>query len=266
MAIKRKDLTGMVVGRLTVLHYAYSNKYAYWKCRCECGNETFVRSSHLIAGLVRSCGCLNSEIGKRTIKYAHAKNFKHGDSRSRLHIIWTNIIQRCHDKNSKSFIYYGGRGIGICPEWHDFIVFRDWALVNGYKDDLTIDRINVNGNYEPLNCRWVGRDIQANNKRNNVFIIFREERRTVAQWAKEYDIPITTFLRWYKKGEKIEDILLKKCGKYKTKQHLCTVCGKQFGSHSHKSKYCSLECRRISENEAQLIKRRSKICSGRIAV
>lgn len=258
MAAKRKDLTGMVVERLTVLHYAYSNKYAYWKCRCKCGKETFVRSSHLIAGFVRSCGCLCSEISKRNVIHAQKANIKHGDSRSRLHIIWTNMLQRCNDRNSTSYVYYGGRGIKICPEWYEYIKFKGWAFKNGYRDDLTIDRINVNGNYEPANCRWVDWEIQANNKRDNVFISFNGNVKSIAQWAREYGIPFTTFLRWHKNGESIDNILTKSCGKYRAKEHNCTVCGNFFESCSHKSKYCSSECIRMGQNIAQQIRRKSK--------
>jgi hypothetical protein len=157
--------------------------------------------------------------------------------------------ERCGDTNNKD---YGGRGITICPEWRgDFRPFFDWALASGYANNLTIDRIDVNGNYEPGNCRWADRNTQANNTRRNNYITHEGITKTAMQWAREYEIPISTFLRWLKKGENIEDIPLKRCGKHREKQHRCGICGNTFLSHSHKSKYCSAECGRIGENKAQ---------------
>jgi hypothetical protein len=207
MAAKRKDLTGIIVGNLSVIEYAYSNKYAYWKCQCKCGKETFVRSSHLIAGLVKSCGCVNSEIGKRTIKLAQNAHKKHDESKSRLHIIWTNMKQRCGNKNNIGYKDYGGRGIKVCEEWeNDYITFRDWALSNGYADNLTIDRIDNNGNYEASNCRWANKEIQSNNQRRNVFLTYNNETKTITQWAKEFGISRSTFFRWLNQGKTIEEI------------------------------------------------------------
>ncbi|MDR0472139.1 MAG: hypothetical protein LBH43_00460 [Treponema sp.] len=207
MAAKRKDLTGMKVGRLTVLYYSHSNRYAYWRCHCECGQETIVRSSHLIAGLVKSCGCVNSETGRQTIKFAQNTRRTHDESRSRLHIIWTNMKQRCGNKNNVGYKDYGGRGIKICHEWeNDYISFRDWALSNGYADNLSIDRINNDGNYEPSNCRWASKEIQSNNQRRNVFLTYNNETKTITQWAKEFGISRTTFFRWLNQGKTIEEI------------------------------------------------------------
>jgi len=257
MAAKRNDLTGKIFGKLTVLGYSHSNRYAYWKCRCECGKETIVRSSHLVSGAIKTCGCSWQENGKN----AHEANLSHGgcrSGRSRLYIIWCNIIQRCENQNSTGYRYYGGRGIKIFSEWHDFKVFRDWATKNGYNDKLTIDRIDVNGNYEPSNCRWATMEVQANNKRKNVNLTYKGITKTAVQWAREYDIPISTFFRWLNEGESIEDIFQKRCGKHRMIQHICTVCGSLFESHSHKSIYCSDECKRIGENKAQQLRRLRK--------
>jgi len=262
MPAKRIDLTGKIFGKLTVLEYSHSDKYAYWKCRCECGKKTIVRSSHLIAGLVKSCGCIVSEIGKRSIKIAQNVNRKHDDSKTRLFTIWVNMRQRCINPGYTGYKDYGGRGIKVCQEWENYLVFREWALSNGYAENLTIDRIDVNGNYEPSNCRWSDKTTQANNTRRNVYITYCGETKSIAQWAKGIDVPISTFARWLKNGESFEHIILKKCGKNKGKQHNCEICGISFTSHSHKSKYCSDECSRIGENKAQQVRRKRKCATG----
>jgi hypothetical protein len=206
-------------------------------------------------GAVKTCGCSWSENGKKTIALAQAANNKYGHlANTRLYIIWGNIKQRCSDTNNKD---YGGRGISICQEWKDdFKTFYDWAIANGYSDNLTIDRIDVNGNYEPLNCRWATAREQANNTRKNVFITYKGETRTASQWANECDVPLSTFMRWLKQGESIEDIFYQKCAGHRERLHKCEICGTSFVSHSHKSKYCSDDCKRTGENQKQQIRRR----------
>jgi hypothetical protein len=124
---------------------------------------------------VFSCGCYHKE-----------KITTHGETigyRTRLYGIWRGIIERCEDENSEHYINYGKRGIKLCKEWRgSYIVFRDWATSNEYADNLTIDRIDVNGSYEPNNCRWATSKVQANNRRNNVIIVFNGMSRTIAEW------------------------------------------------------------------------------------
>jgi len=217
MAAKRNDLTGKIFGKLTVLGYSHSNRHAYWKCRCECGKETTVQSSHLISGAVKTCGCSRQENGKKAIKFAHKANTKHGMFGTRLYVIWCSMKQRCENQHSTGYKKYGGRGIKVCAEWHDFKVFQDWSTKNGYNDELTIDRIDVNGNYEPSNCRWATTEEQANNKRTTIRIEYNGETKTAVQWAREYNIPISTFYKWIKEGESVEDIFRKRCGKLRNK-------------------------------------------------
>ncbi len=90
-------------------------------------------------------------------------SFKHGESKTRLYIAWINMKQRCNNPHAKNYKHWGGKGISVCSDWLDFIPFRDWALANGYKDHLTIDRKNNNGNYNPKNCRWVTAKTQSRN-------------------------------------------------------------------------------------------------------
>lgn len=178
------DLTGQKFGRLTVIERAENGKqgHTYWLCKCICGNKTIVRGNHLRKGLIRSCGCLESE-NRKTMSTTH------GLTKTRLYNIWGHIIQRCTNPNSKNYERYGGRGITICEKWrNDFVSFYEWAINNGYKEDLTIDRIDNNKGYFPDNCRWTDKITQANNTRSNRFLTFNNKTQTIAQWARELEL------------------------------------------------------------------------------
>ena len=162
--MKRKDLTNQKFGRLTVISFAGTNKYhhAMWLCRCSCGNEKVINGGSLQQGKTRSCGCLDRELHK-----TNPNRTTHGESKTRLYRIWKRMKSRCYNPNTEDYQkWYGGQGVKICDEWkYNFWIFRNWSILHGYKDNLTIDRIDPFGNYEPSNCRWVTPTIQANNKR-----------------------------------------------------------------------------------------------------
>lgn len=158
-----KDLSGLKFGRLTVTdeHEIRGEKnqtIMYWKCVCDCGNSKWVRGNSLSYGTTKSCGCLRKECVRRT----------HGFTGTRIYRIYAGMHQRCENSKDPAYKYYGGRGIKICAEWSGesgFVCFKDWAFENGYAENLSIDRINVNGDYEPSNCRWATDDEQRMNRR-----------------------------------------------------------------------------------------------------
>ena len=190
------DLTGRRFGRLVALRRVGTDKSRspLWECQCDCGALKVVTSNHLLNNRVFSCGCLNSDMTTE-------RNFKHGETKTRLHRAWLHMRQRCFDIHCDKYAYYGGRGITVCDEWKDsYITFRDWAVANGYQDDLTLDRINPDGNYEPSNCRWATLIEQANNKRSNIMVMVGEEVMTVAEASRLTGINYGTLISRYRRA------------------------------------------------------------------
>lgn len=132
---------------------------------------------------------------------------KHGLSKTRLHTIWHSMYCRCNYPTTNGYKNYGGRGIKICKEWSDFVNFYNWAIKNGYSDNLTLDRIDINGDYEPANCRWETHKNQSNHKSNNVYYSFEGETKTAKQWCDKFKINPTTFHDRIKRGWTIEQAL-----------------------------------------------------------
>lgn len=135
--------------------------------------------------------------------------YKHGGSGTKLYEVFKTMHRRCEAKTSNHYSHYGGRGICVCPEWSDFAVFRDWAYSNGYKEGLTLDRIDNNGNYEPSNCRWTTMKEQSNNRRNSIFVEIDGKTLTIAQWADLTGIPYETIYCRYRRGITGKDVIKK---------------------------------------------------------
>lgn len=166
------DLSGNKFGKLTLVKIFSYNPIKY-ECKCDCGNTKIIRASDILSGKSRSCGCV------------HGNHKTHGKTHTRLYSIYNNMINRCKNPNVDCYKYYGGKGISICEEWEkDFQKFYNWAMGNGYEENLTIDRIDVNGNYEPDNCQWVTMKEQANNTTRNRIIKYNGESKTLKQWAE----------------------------------------------------------------------------------
>ncbi len=175
------DLAGKRFGRLIAvrLHpYLMKHTNRVWECKCDCGKTTFVTSHDLSSGHTKSCGCL-SDLNRL---------YKTEDE-ERLANVFTGMKRRCYKTTDHAFKHYGGRGIAICDEWLlDKRKFIDWALTHGYQKGLSIDRIDVNGNYCPENCRWTDSKTQCNNKRNSVKIDVDGDIKTITEWAEYLNI------------------------------------------------------------------------------
>lgn len=176
---KLTDITGQRFGRLIALKYSGQGK---WFCQCDCGNKLLVKTNSLTSNHTKSCGCLKN---------------KHNMSNTRLYNIYSSIKQRCYYKKHQEYSRYGGRGIAMCEEWkNNPKSFFDWAIENGYKNTLTIDRIDINGNYTPKNCRWITLNMQQQVKSNCKFYTINGETHNLTEWAKIYGIkPKTIFNR-----------------------------------------------------------------------
>lgn len=206
--MKALDLVGQRFGRLVVIKrvdgYTTPNgkKRSKWLCQCDCGNTKEVLGSSLKNGHTKSCGCIHDE------KTAE-RCYKHGLRQSRIYYIWCDMKSRCNCPTKLRYYNYGGRGIKVCEEWNnDFMSFYNWAINNGYSDDLTIDRIDVNGHYEPHNCRWADNKVQSNNKRNNRYLTLGNETHTMAEWAEITGISNSVILYRIKSGWSLEQTLM----------------------------------------------------------
>lgn len=173
----KNDISGNKYGRLTVIGFSYDQHN--WKCICDCGNIKMIGSWDLTHGYVKSCGCLKKELLSKRLT-------THNMSGTRLYNIWTGTKSRCYNQRYEAHKNYGTRGITVCDEWkNNFMSFYNWAINNGYRDDLTLDRINNNGDYEPSNCRWVTIGEQADNRRNSRRITYGRKTQTLKQWSNE---------------------------------------------------------------------------------
>lgn len=198
-----KDIkVGMRFGSLVVTGPSYvDSKVRKVPCRCDCGADHVVHADHLLDGSTSSCGC------EQPIRVGVART-KHGEWTTKLWGHWSAMRRRCNTASTGNFAIYGGRGIKVCDEWKDYLAFREWALENGYDDSLSLDRVDVNGDYCPENCRWVTAKEQARNRRNTIYVEFHGERVPLSQLSEEYGAdPDLVYARVVCRGWDVEKAL-----------------------------------------------------------
>ncbi len=214
------DLTGQRFGRWAVIERAENGKarQTRWLCKCDCGTEKIVQAGHLRNGKTKSCGCYNSDV---TAERNHTIKKKHGGAihtrRERLYKIFISMHHRCEKEYHPQYERYGGRGISVCDEWsgeHGYENFRNWAFQNGFdptakRKDMSIDRIDNDGNYEPSNCRWTSYKQQSNNRRSNHLITIDGITHTISEWADIVEIDQRTISSRIFNGWSEQDAVLR---------------------------------------------------------
>lgn len=180
---KKPNLIGQKFGYFTVVGFGETRErnngklVRTWDCVCVCGNHRYLTTHEVTTEKRKSCGCKQKEFRVKSATI-------HGDSHTRLHNTWSGMRARCYTKSDYHYKWYGERGIKMCDEWKDnYVAFKEWALQNGYDENLTIDRIDNDGNYCPENCRWVTMKVQSNNTRRNKFYEAFGEKHTLSEWA-----------------------------------------------------------------------------------
>lgn len=194
-----KDITGLKFGKLTVLSKEghTKNRNITWLCQCDCGRQKVYPSGKLLSGRATNCGCEALNIKRKVAS-------KHGllaGTTPRTFICWNGMKARCLNPNCLQYKDYGGRGIKICDEWLSFENFHNWAINNGYSDDLTIERIDVNGNYTPDNCKWIPRKEQAKNTRRNHYVTIDGTTKIVSDWIRDLKIDKSKAYKILRSGE-----------------------------------------------------------------
>lgn len=222
------DWIGKKFNKLTVLDIERVQQGKYvrwmWTCKCDCGNVKKIRGEYVVSGHTKSCGCnvLNNKSA-----------MTHGESKTRLHMIWARMRERCSKTLTSPHKRYAGRGIKVCKEWDNYEAFASWAMSNGYNDTLSIERINNNWGYCPENCKWIERGLQARNRRTTMWVEYNGERMSLAEaceiagmpykqvfarirymdWSVEdaLSIPMNTTRKW-KRSERFSKKLSHKSG------------------------------------------------------
>lgn len=195
-----ENFIGRRYGKLVVMEVIETQFGVFAKCNCDCGGVTAVLLDLLITGKYKSCGC------KKSNSFVSC-NIVQGMSHTRIYRCWASMIYRCENPKNKNYHQYGGKGIKICDEWHDFLSFMVWADKNGYKDNLTIDRIDHFGNYEPNNCRWITITDQQQNKSTTHYLTYNGETHSIGDWARKTGIDAKLILSRIVRGRTVEQAL-----------------------------------------------------------
>lgn len=199
-----RDISNQKYGKLTPVEYVgvYKNRSS-WLCKCDCGNETIVSATKILSGHTKSCGCLK-------IKYSIENK--------RMFQIWCNMHKRCKRNDQRDSKYYFGKGVKVCQDWDVYENFQSWAFENGYADNLTLDRIDSKGNYEPSNCRWITMAEQQRNKSNCYYVTINGVQKTLSEWAREIGIPRETLRYRVEKNLPVNKLLAKSMAKEQKKE------------------------------------------------
>lgn len=194
----RKELKGQRFGKLLVIEEdGRIGSNVAWICKCDCGNVTRVRANSLLTGNTTSCGCGRIEAIT-----------KHNMTNTKLFNVWRTMKERCNNKSYRQYKDYGGRGISLCDEWEEFKPFMEWSLENGYKEGLSIDRIDNDGNYCPENCRWTTVRVQSRNRRANRILEYGGEKHCVAEWSEILGVRANTIFWRLSQGWSTEEALM----------------------------------------------------------
>ena len=222
----RIDITGKKFGRLTAIKRLPTKvsksgkKYSAWLCKCDCGKLVEARLTNLTQGTKKSCGCLIRDSHYKQCRELGRSRLTHGDANGKSHLygVWCAMKRRCYNSHSAYYDIYGGRGISVCSDWIKYEPFRDWAKLSGYRQGLTLDRIDCNKNYEPSNCRWITIKDQQRNRRNNRHYKYRNKLYTVNEIADMVGLKPRTIQGRIERGWIIEDVVetpkLKGNGRY----------------------------------------------------
>ncbi len=199
----RIDLGGQRFGRLTVEFYeGLRNGKAYWRCVCDCGAQASVGAGLLRSGKTTSCGCYRSELMGKIKR-------KHGMVGTPEYNAYSSMLGRCLNKNNHKFSQYGGRGIKVCERWRESFV-NFYADMGARPDGCSLDRINVNGNYEPGNCRWATAVQQGQNKTNTINLAYNGETKCLAEWSRQYGVPLVTAYSRLQRGLTFEQVFARR--------------------------------------------------------
>lgn len=208
--VRFRDISGQRFDMLVAIERVptpIGKKGAFWKFRCDCGNEIIRGLRFTYGSSFHSCGCARKGVDRSNVDWPKKHNL-HGLSNTRLYKIYYGMKHRCYNSNNEYFSQYGGKGIKICDEWlNDFVAFYTWAINNGYSDDLTIDRIDNNGNYCPENCRWADVKTQVNNSSKVRYITYCGKTHTLTKWSEISGIDYHKMASALNYGWSFEDIM-----------------------------------------------------------
>lgn len=207
----RNEFIGKTFNLLKVIDFVKQGNQWLAKCECKCGKIKLVFPYQLKGGKVKSCGCIKTSSTPKNNKHSQSKPKNNMDGRTKnpLYGTWYQMIKRCENPNTIHYDRYGGRGIKVCEEWHDFWKFVEWSdSVGGRPDGFTIDRIDNDGDYEPSNCRWADNHTQAKNKNTCINVTHNGETKTLSEWAKELGLSDQAMYNRYHRGWNENDIFL----------------------------------------------------------